>query len=256
MNENFDSRKAAALKRLAERLTAFNYEGGVISPTESDMLSLIVSGTLNGENLAQRYPDFHKKLLENAELRQAFLDALDSLEAERAGDLIPMPALDTRLDFLTSQPPAPKMTVMDEENWSVLWQRSLEQIRAIFSPPELAYRAEQSLIEEPWFTLLREEIQVSESAYSVVLDCTPAEEEENALAVFVSLAVTPGAARQPAKFPLRVKLAWGEYRQDVVIPAEGRTRFPNIPFDKIFDPALEHLMSGLSLTLETGSESS
>ena len=251
MNENLDSRRSAALKRLAERLTAFKDEGGSISPMESDMLSLIVSGTLNGENLAQRYPDFYKKLLENAELRQAFLDALDSTEAERAGELTPIPAPETRLDFLTSQPPAPKVIHMDEENWSVLWQRPLEQITAIFSPPELAYRSEQSLIEEPWFTLMREEIQVSGSAYSVALDCAPAEEEENTLAVYVSLAVTPGASREPAKFPLRARLEWDEYRQEVLIPAEGRTRFPNIPFDKIFDPAMENLRAGLSLTLET-----
>jgi hypothetical protein len=251
MNENLDSRRSAALKRLAEHLTTLNSEGGSILPMENDMLSLIVSGTLNGKNLAQRYPDFYKKLLDNAELKQAFLDALEIIEAERTGELTPMPAPETRLDFLTSQPPAPKVIHMDEEKWSVLWQRPLEQIRAIFSPPELAYRAEQSLIEEPWFTLLREEIQVSGSAYSIVLDCTSAEEEENTLAVFVSLAVTPGASREPAKFPLRAQLEWGEYRQDVLIPAEGRTRFPNIPFDKIFDPALENLTDGLSLTLET-----
>jgi len=251
MNENLDSRRSAALKRLAERLTAFKDEGGSISLMENDMLSLIVSGTLNGNSLAERYPDFYKKLLENAELRLAFLDALDSLEAERAGELIPMPAPETRLDFLTSQPPAPKVSLMDGDRWSILWQRPLEQIRAIFSPPELAYRAEQSLIEEPWFTLMREEIQVSESAYSIALDCAPAEEEEKTLAVYVSLAVMPGASREPAKFPLRAKLAWGGYQQDVLIPAEGRMRFPNISFDKIFDPAMENLTDGLSLTLET-----
>lgn len=249
MNENIDSR----LKRLVECITAYNHEGGGISPGESDMLSLIISGTLNGENLTQRYPDFHRKLLENAELRQAFIDAVDSIEAERKGRLIPIPAPETRLDFLTSQPPVPKAFHTDEENWSVLWQRPLELIQAIFSPPELAYRAKQSLIEEPWIRLLREEIRVSDNAYSIALDCISAEEEENTLAVFVSLAVTPVASHEPAKFPLRATLKWGGYRQDVMIPAEGRTRFPNIPFDQIFDPATEQLTDGLSLTLETAS---
>jgi len=253
MNENFDSRKSAALKRLAERLTVFNLEDRVISPTESDMLSLVVSGTLNGEKLAQRFPDFYEKMLENAGLRQAFLDALESLEAERDGNLIPMPAPDTRLDFLTSQPPAPNVIHLDEKNWRVLWQRPLAQIQAIFSPPELAYRAKQSLIEEPWVMLLREDIRVSGDTYSVALDCTPADEEENALAVFISLAVTSGASREPAKFRLRARLAWGRYQEDVLIPAEGRMRFPNISFDKIFDPATESLTDGLSLTLETAS---
>ena len=253
MNENVDLRKSAALKRLAEHLTAFTHEGGFISPMESDMLALIVSGILNGENLAQRYPDFHRILLENAELRQAFLDALDSIEAERDGKLLPIPAPETRLDFLTSQPPAPKIIHKDGENWSVLWQRPLELIQAIFSPPEMAYRAEQSLIEDPWIMLLREEIQVSGSTYSIALDCIPAEEEENALAVFLSLAVSPGALGDSAKFPLHASLRWGGYQQNVMIPAEGRTRFPNISFDKIFDQSTGNLTDGLSLNLETAS---
>lgn len=254
MNENLDSRRSAALKKLAEHLTALKDEGGSMLPMESDMLSLIVSGTLNGENLAKRYPDFYKKMLENAELRQAFLDALESLEAE-PGELTPIPAPETRLDFLTSQQQStPKVSITDDEKWGIHWQRSLEQLRAIFSPPELAYRAEQSLIEEPWFTLLRDEVTVSGSAYTIILDCTAAEDEENTLAVYVSLAVTPGISREPAKFPLRARLTWGEYQQDILIPAEGRVRYPNILFDTIFDPALENLKAGLSLTLETASE--
>lgn len=253
MNENFDSRKSAALKRLAECLTAYNHEGGVISQREIDMLTMIVSGTLKGEDLEQRYPDFHRTLLENAELRRAFLDALEGIEAEREGRLIPIPTPATRLDFLTSQPPAPKVIHKDEENWSVLWQRPLELIQAIFSPPELAYRAEHSLLEDPWFTLLREETQISGSVYLVALDCTLTEEEENMLAVFISLAVTPGASHEPAKFPLRATLKWSGYQQNVMISAEGRTRFPNVSFDQIFDPAMQKLTDGLSLTLETAS---
>lgn len=253
MNENLDSRRSAALKKLAEHLTALKDEGRSILPMESDMLSLIVNGTLNGENLAKRYPDFYKKMLENAELRQAFLDALGILEAE-PGELTPIPAPETRLDFLTSQPSAHKMTIVDEKRWSLNWQRSLEQLQAIFSPPELAYRAEQSLIEELWFTLLRDEVTVSGSAYTIILDCTAAEDEENTLAVYLSLAVTPGISREPAKFPLRARLTWGEYQQDVLIHEEGRVRFPNILFDTIFDPALENLKAGLSLTLEIASE--
>jgi hypothetical protein len=251
MNENFDLRKSAALNRLVECLTAYHHEGGVISPMESDMLSLIVSGILNGENLAQRYPDFHRILLENAELRQAFLDALDSIEAERDGKLIPIPTPETRLDFLTSQPPVPTVIHKDKEHWSILWQRPLELIQAIFSPPEMAYRAEQNLIEDPWIMLLREEIQVSGSTYSIALDCIPAEEQDNVLSVFLSLAVSPSALGESAKFPLHATLRWGGYQQEMMIPAEGRTRFPNISFDKIFDPVTGNLTDGLSLNLET-----
>jgi hypothetical protein len=50
---------------------------------------------------------------------------------------------------------------------------------------------------------------------------------------------------------LRARLIWGKYQEDMIFPAEGRKRFPNISFDTIFDPATNNLTAGLSLTLET-----
>jgi hypothetical protein len=59
--------------------------------------------------------------------------------------------------------------------------------------------------------------------------------------------------RGPVHRFLRARLAWGRYQEDMMIPAEGRTRFPNISFDIIFDPATGTMTDGLSLTLETAS---
>lgn len=50
---------------------------------------------------------------------------------------------------------------------------------------------------------------------------------------------------------LRTRLAWGRYQEDMMMSAEGRTRFPNNSIDKIFDPSTKNLADGLSLTLET-----
>jgi hypothetical protein len=254
MNESLDSRKSAALKRLAEHLAGLDAEGGSALPMENDMLSLIVSGILNGENLAQRHPDFHQRLLENAELRQAFLDAIEAVEAERAGQLTPMPAPESRLDFLTRQPSAPRVINRSGSGWSLNWQRPLELLQAVFSPGELAYRMEQALIEDPWFTLLRDEITTLGNTYAVSLDCTVAADADQALSVYLSLAVTPAGPPGPAGFPLRASLEWGDYLQSVDILEEGRVRFANIPLAMIFDPAMEKLQSGLNLTLESASE--
>ena len=53
MNEDTDSfnptKKPAALKKLADHLSALDSQAGSILPMESDMVSMIVSGTLNGE---------------------------------------------------------------------------------------------------------------------------------------------------------------------------------------------------------------
>lgn len=219
---------------------------------DSDMLAQIVSGTLNGEDIAKRYPAFYQKLLENAELRGAFLDALAALEAERTGQLTPMPeASKTSLAFLTNTSTAPLLEIIAQNNWRATWQRSLEQIRAIFSPPELAYRADTSAIEDPWFTLLRADLSTAGSIYTVALDCTLSAEDEQSLAAYLNLAVTLQSDSDPAQFPVRAILQWGAYHESVLISEEGRARFPDIPLIAISDPSLGQIQSGFNLTLET-----
>ena len=251
MSEQHPSRKPAALQRLAEHLALLNRRAGSISNMDNDMLSLIVSGTLNGENLAERYPDFYRNLLAYPDLREAFLDALETLEADRAGGLTPIPNPETRLDFLIRPPVAPKINIENKNQWSILWQKTIEQIQAIFSPPDLAYRAGQNLIEDPWFTLLREEMSVAGNTYSIALECTLAPEIENQLAAYLTLAVMPNTPSPIQPFPLSATLQWGDYQQKIIISAEGRERFPDIPLDSIFDPSLAQLQAGLNLTLET-----
>jgi hypothetical protein len=244
--------KPPALQKLAEHLSALGAGDRNILPAESDMLSLIVSGILNGEDLASRYPAFYRKLLGNAELRQAFLDALDSLESERAGEMIPMPpAARGSLDFLTSQRnAAPLVEVFDQQRWRAIWQRSLEQLRAIFSPSELAYRADV-LAEDPWFTLLRDELDASGDTFAVTLECTLSNDMENALAAFLRLAVTLGSSSKPAAFPLKASLQWGDYHESILIPEEGRARFPDIPLAAVLDEQERNVQSGFLLSLES-----
>ena len=244
----------AALKKLANHLAALNSQELSNLPMDSDMLSLIVSGTLRGEDLPSRYPAFYQKLLENAELRQAFLDALDSIEAEQAGTLTPLPAAaKAKLDFLISRPSAPIVENLEKQNWRATLQRTLEQIQAIFLPPQqMAYRADANLYEDPWFTLLREEIRAAGSEYAVALECTLSNESDEALSPFVNLAVTLGS-ETASSFPLRASLHWGMYQASLLLSEEGRARFPDIPLASIFDETQQHVQAGLSLTLETTS---
>jgi hypothetical protein len=258
MNEETDrfdpSQKPDALKKLADHLSALGAQDDSTFIMESDMLSLIVSGTLNGEDISRRYPAFFGKLLENAGLRQAFLDALESVEAERAGELIPMPGVSrASLDFLTHQPASPIIENFDKQKWRAIWQRSLEQIQSIFSPPELAYRADPSLSEDPWFTLLREEMVAEGITYDVVLDCTLSNDKEDTLSPYLSLAVTLTGPAERVGFPLRASLQWGEYQESVLISDEGRVKFPDVPIAAVFDQTGSQPQSGFSLMLETAS---
>ncbi len=258
MNEDMDrfdpARKKAGLKKLADQLSALDSQAGSILPMESDMLSLIVSGTLNGEDLAQRYPAFYRKLLGNAELRGAFLDALESIEIERTGQQESMPgAFQTNLDFLKDLPASPVIETFDKRSWRATWGRTLEQLQSIFSPPEMAYRADPSLSEDPWFSLLREEMTTQGVTYDVILDCTLSDKQEESLSTFLNLAVTLGSPSESTGFPLRAALQWGDYQQSVLIPDEGRVQFPDVPLAAVFDQTDSQLKAGFQLTLETAS---
>lgn len=258
MNENSDrmdpSSQPAALKRLAEQLSALDAGEESILPEDMDMLSLIVSGTLNGENIARRYPAFYQKLLENTTLRQAFLDALESVEAERGGELIPMPEpAKASPDFLKRPSPAPAMDHIEKNTWRITWQRTLEQLQAIFSPPEMAYRSGNGEVEDPWFTLLRDEMTAEGVTYNVLLDCTLSSEKEGSLSTFLNLAVTLGSPTETVNFPLRASLQWGAYQESVLLTEEGRARFPDVPLAVIFDSSTAQIQAGLGLTLEAAS---
>lgn len=251
MTESVDPHKAAALKKLAEHLAAFQDQVDMPFAVESDMLSLIVSGTLHGENLAERYPAFYRKLLENSALREAFLEALESVEAESTGALIPLPAnTKTTLDFLKPQTPASIVEHVEQNHWRAVWQRSLEQLQTILSPPKLAYRADP-LMEDPWFTLLREAITAGSTSYEFSLECTLTTEQEIMLATSINLAVTlRGSATQPS-FPVRAHLQWGAYDEAILLHEEGRMKFPDIPLEAVFDSAANQISAELNFTLES-----
>lgn len=255
-NDPFDpSQLPAALAKLMKDLSALDAKAGAALPSEeSEMLSLIVNGVLNGENLAERHPAFYKKLIENPELRQAFLDALESVEAERSGREAALPEeAEVKLDFLRSVPAPPAVETLEGRNWRATWQRTLEQLETVFSPPDLAYRADGDLFEDPWFTLLRDEIAIEGVTYDVVLDCTLSTEKESSLAALLNLAVTPGKNSGLAAFPLRASLHWGDYQGSILVEEEGRVRFPDIPIAAVFNQADLQVRDGLRFTLEAAS---
>lgn len=251
MNKKKDQQ--AALRKLNGDLSAFDPQNDSVLSMESDMLSLIISGVLKGENLSERYPEFYKKLLEDGNLRQAFLDALDSIETERAGGLAPLPeaAYNRSLDFLTQQRSEPEVEMEEKNNLRLVWKRSLEQIQAVFSPQELVYRAPLDPTEDPWFTLLRDELTVAGSTFAIALECTLSNERDDALSTFLNLALTVGDAPGREQFPMRASLDWGAYKESVFLSQEGRARFPDILLSSIFDSSQQQVQAGLSLTLET-----
>ena len=249
MTKPTPSPKRVNSQQLAEHLAKLDQRSGQIPTEEQEMLSLMISRALSGENLAEHYPDFYQKLLQNAALREVFLDALIAIEEDRAGRFSPIPNPVQDLNFLQQMPVQPKINIENRNTWNVVWQKTLDEIKAIFAPPDLAYRAVQDILEEPWFTLLRDEVPVAGINYSITLECTLSNELQNQLAAYVVLAVTSNPALAEPNFPLQAELQWGPYQQRVEIPNEGRVRFPDIPLEIIFDPSSNQPSAGLSLTL-------
>lgn len=242
-----------AIKRLADDLAAIRPNTSFISTEEDEMLSLMVDETLKGVDLKTRYPAFYQKLLKNPALRQAFMDILESLESEKSGQMKPIPAGGrSSLAFLHKRDVQPSIEKIDENHWQITWQRTVEQLRSIFFPPELAYRSDPELFDDSWFILLREDVDLGGSVYSALLECGVSKETEDALSPLLSLAATFETPRLPSEAAVYATLHWGTYHEKRQVTEDGRVKFPDIPFTLTFDQQNQSIISELDLTLEIG----
>ena len=114
----------------------------VLKETGEDMLSIVVNDALNGVDIAKRYPTFFNRLLHDEELRESFIDAIETVER---GQELPT-SLAVNIDFLSALSLKPSFEVVDKESWKIQWKRTIEQLQAIFSPAELAYRSVPGLV--------------------------------------------------------------------------------------------------------------
>lgn len=236
-------------RRLIEDLGKLNAQTQSAPTADNDMLSLVVSETIKGVDIPKRYPTFYQKLLSDPHLRGAFVDLLESFDDENqlAPNLKTAPA---DLDFLNQQLLEPKLEKITKNKWLVSWMQTVEQLQGIFSPPTLAFRKSLSLIDDHWFVLLREEIAIEGTLYTVDLESIFAEGGNDMLSTFLNLAVTFEADKDISKLPIQATLKWGSYQASILITQEGRARFPDIPFASVFDSALQKVASDLNFSLE------
>lgn len=217
------------------------------------MLSLMVNEAHKGVNLTDQYPDFYQELLSNTALRDAFLDALAMLEKADKGLLEELPNTpSTALDFLMKSPARSENSIKAGRTWLMTWKRTVEDLQILFRPPEIAYRADPSLTDDSWFTLLKEEFQTEQAQYAVVLECALLEHQP-ALNTFIDIAVTFKGQEKLDLFPLKATLRWGTYQEILLIEAEGRLKFGEIPLSIPFDDAFEEIVADLDFSLEAAS---
>jgi hypothetical protein len=255
MNENYfvldPIKKQTVTRKLIDDLSEIDTQDTPASEADNEMLSLIIDEVRMGIDISVRYPTFYRKLLNNASLRRTFMDVLESIEEK---EYFSLPEFSRpSLAFLSNQKPKSIVERFGKNQWRVTLHRSIEQLQAIFSPPELAYRSDPSLYEDPWLTLLRGEIEVAGCLYTILLECTLAEEIENALALSLNIAVTLEATPGLPQSPLTATLQWGSYDESLPISIDGRTRFPYVSLPAILDDEQEKIKADLNLILERSS---
>jgi hypothetical protein len=240
---------AWAKQKLASDLAGLASEHSLITQHDNEMLSFLIDESLKGVDIKTQYPDSYRSLLSNPELRQMFLDTLESLEADAEGRLELFPVVgEPNLAFLKDSK-SEGQSSEQETSWQVTLQRTIRQLQDIFSPPQLAYRADPSIYDDSWFTVLREDIELGGASYSILLECGLSEQTEQALSASLNVAILLESKAAPDS-PLQVTLHWGNYTGTLTIAGEGRASFHDIPFLDTFDQQNQQIKSDLDLVLE------
>lgn len=215
-----------------------------ISAEEQALLPIVVSAALDGQDIAALFPGFYRAMLANPGLQEAFLDALQPLEAEHPG--WPAEAL---------EPPAdPSIDRLSSNRCRISWRQGLDQLRAIFFPaaPAAAYRSDDAALDDLTLPLLRSQARLPDRVITVALFVTQRLETPDRLHPYASVAQQAGNEdlQTPAS-GLRVSLQWGGYQADAETAAGGRADFPAIPVAEIIAASGEQVRAPLLFSLET-----
>jgi hypothetical protein len=221
-----------------------------------EMLSFILDDALRGIDIKTRYPTFYRRMLANGELRRAFLDGLDILERSRSGKLEPLPGPPRQdLNFLRTELVKRTVEWVNGGNWRAIWQQTIDQLQMIFFSPSLqqnfAYRDEDNFLENKWFSLFRDEVEIDGVNYAVLLEASTLLENPEALDLTLAVGITPQVPEGgPIPGSLLANLKWGNYQQAVMVTERGRANFPPLPLMEVLDETGNYFIADLRLSLE------
>lgn len=210
-----------------------------------EFLSLFIEEALNGVDVARRYSNYYQKLLTNRDLRRSFLDIIQLMEDDLLHTLETLSEpVRGNLQFLLEEKQI-------ETSWQFKWQRSLEQLQEIFSPPQLAYRAASDLGSGEEIRVFQDEFIIDDNLrYSINISCVLSELIENGLDIFLNIGISTKNKIVHSSRPIEITLNWGNYKETALITKDGRHPLPTIPLNFIFDNSIEHVTSALELTID------
>jgi hypothetical protein len=244
-NENWPERADRLLVDLKQPVQLSS-----VGEADYQMLSLIVNDALEGVDITVQYPNLYRKLLADAELRQAFLDALAVLTGDETDEPdLALGEFSHDLSFLrtaVSSPPTIHQTLsgLIQAAWQLLAEQLNQQF---FLPPQPVYRS-SSLLEDTSIVLFRDDFTAGDRQYDVILEAASPLDKPELLRL--NLLVTP---LTDGSLPMmKARLQWGGDELTAVPDQYGRAQFPLLPLDTILDESGHHILSDLHLNLEIG----
>lgn len=213
------------------------------------MLSLVVNDALEGVDIARRYPTFYRCMLADPHLRWAFLEALELLEKDKAGELEPLPDdLDADLAFLEpAQPPPVIIKTGPSGGWRLAWQRPAAYLQSLLIDSLIArrpqYRAFANFLEDDRLTLVNDTVEMGGDEVGVLLEAVRPAGAPDLL--YLSLLITAETVDS-----LRATVEWGAFRETAVAQAFGRVTFPPLPLADVVDEVGQKIAAALCLTVE------
>lgn len=220
-----------------------------LTEAEQDMLSLVINDALQGIDIQKQYPAFYKQLTTDRALRDAFLEIME-IAAEGEPEPAPSaPSIVDKLPFLATLPPHRTFKALTGP-WRLTWQQTIAQLNAVFlsRTAEPAYRSDMYM-EDPWYILLRDSIDLSNTSLNIFLEAAQQGEKPEELQLALALAIhAPPTEPLPS---LKATLTWGSYHEQTVITTPSRINFPPVPLTQILNEPMTSFLSDLHLSLET-----
>lgn len=218
---------------------------------EFEMLSFLLSETLNGVDIIQEHPDFYQHLLADESLHDLFIECLEVLEAEKENSLLPLPFPPSEdLRFLSQMPMPPSVEQLSPQNWRFEWRQTVAQLHNLFGLDAVVAvtRDTSVFFEGNWHSVIRSNAYFMDKSYAVLLEMSPDTEVEGDVQFCVLIAnITPEGGGLPA---CQATLHWGSYRQTVNIPPNGRICFPPVALQMVMNPTKDDFVDDLQFILE------
>lgn len=220
--------------------------------TEEDrpMLTIAIEEALNGVDISQKYPDFYKRMLQDAVLGDLFDDAVEIFTLSRDPNWNPLPRPASRdLSFLKKPRSLPTIIRKAYNEWEAKFRKSVDELYLLLisANPQPVLRQRTADLETQWITLVQDTITVKDIVFQVLLEASQLPNSPDHL--FLFLFVTTQTDQTVPWRHLHAKIEWGTYSNTVPITLQGKIKLGDVPMQEIMIVDGEFAPAGLNLSL-------